>query len=202
MTVTPPRCLRPSKTANQAWDELQLIPASNWQQQLIAGQRFNHAKCSIDATYNRADAMKLFYSDVTSLLPHSRDEFDRIGRSTMANLIDPLEPLSQARLEALRNDTIWNAMNSVGNRSAFRTIAGLSALHDAELELIGADWMDIRWWADSMLKVAPKLTRILQLASILRPIRNSLRLVKICSRFCLLSPRIRGQALRRVGAFW
>ena len=144
--------------------ELQLIPATNWQQQLIAGQRFNHAKFSIGATYNRADAMKLFYSDVTTLLPHTRDEFDRIGRSTMASLIDPLEPQSQARLAALRNDTIWSAMNSVGNRSGFRTIAGLSTVHDIELELIGADWMDIRWWADSMLKVAPKLTRILQLA--------------------------------------
>ncbi len=145
--------------------ELQLIPASNWQQQLIAGQRFNHAKCSIDAAYNCADAMKLFYSDVNALLPHTRDEFDRIGRSTMASLIDALEPLSQARLEALQSDTIWSAMNALGNRSGFRTIAGLSALHDAELELIGADWMDIRWWADSMLKVAPKLTRVLQLAS-------------------------------------
>jgi len=52
-------------------------------------------------------------------------------------------------------------MNKTGNTAAFGSISGLKAYKQPELQAIATDWIDITWWTDAMVKVAPKLSDVL-----------------------------------------
>lgn len=52
-------------------------------------------------------------------------------------------------------------MDETGNVGAFETIEGLRGLNATESGAVKADWTDIRWWANAMLRVAPQLTKVL-----------------------------------------
>jgi len=143
---------------------LKLIPPGSWDSILGAHTVFGHARISAAATYDATAAMKLFFKDPASQTARSHQEFEKIGRQVMAELIDPNDmgnPTSRARLSALQNDAIWAAMNDKGVVTAFNTIEGLQKCSANELGDIGADWTDITWWADAMTKVAPKLSSVL-----------------------------------------
>jgi hypothetical protein len=79
----------------------------------------------------------------------------------MAALIEPSDPGSTSRLLALSSNPVWNAMDEIGNSASFRQIPEINHLNVNELAVIAADWIDIRWWADAMLEVAPKLSDML-----------------------------------------
>ena len=53
-------------------------------------------------------------------------------------------------------------MGETGNPAAFKTIDGLRSLNATELGAVTADWIDIRWWANAMLRVAPQLSQVLE----------------------------------------
>lgn len=87
----------------------------------------------------------------------------------MIALIDAGDPGGSQRRTALASDSIWDAMDSTGNVNAFVTIPQLSQLPPPTLGAIGADWIAIRWWADAMLNVAPKLAELLALLDTISP---------------------------------
>jgi len=53
-------------------------------------------------------------------------------------------------------------MGETGNPAAFKTMDGLRRLNTTELGAVTADWIDIRWWANAMLRVAPQLSQVLE----------------------------------------
>jgi hypothetical protein len=125
--------------------------------------RFNQVKFYLDAVYNKDCVYRLFYQDVKSRTPYTKDQLDSIGRKARIDLLDPAATNSMPRLVALRNDDTWNAMNGLGNVTQFNTIPSLSKLPTTALGAISADWKDIRTWTDAMLNIAPILTSILSL---------------------------------------
>ncbi len=141
---------------------LNLLQNEDWETTLAATSSFAHAKFDATTEYDGAAAMRLFFSDPVARTPRSRDELERIGRQVKVALLDPTDPATPARTRALNTDAIWKAMDDNGDVAAFETLPGLSGLRTTDLGAIGADWTDIAWWTEAMLKVAPKLTDLLK----------------------------------------
>jgi hypothetical protein len=114
------------------------------------------------AEYDGDAAKQLFFADTSKRTPRTQDELERIGRQVKVSLLNPSEPGGPARINALNSDAIWSAMDDNGDVASFGTaIPELNSLNANELADVGADWVDIRWWADSMVQVAPKLSDVL-----------------------------------------
>lgn len=128
-----------------------------------SGTRFHHFKFYLDSVYDVNCVYSLFYQDLQSRTPYTKDRLDSIGRKAKIDLLDPGATNSMPRLVALRNDDTWNAMNGLGNVTKFNTIPSLSKLPATALGAISADWKDIRTWSDAMSNIAPILTSILSL---------------------------------------
>jgi hypothetical protein len=141
--------------------QLGLLKAADWSQTLAATPSFAHARVSVTAEYDGAAAMRLFFADPAKRTTRSQSDFERIGRATMLALIDPADPAGQVRRNALANDQIWAAMDATGAVASFRTIPGLTALSPTEIAVVGADWIDVRWWADSMVQISSQLVQLI-----------------------------------------
>jgi hypothetical protein len=138
-----------------------------WDATLVAIGAFPHACITASAKYGNASVLSIFFSNPGKLQPRSRPQIEKTGRDAMIALIDAGDQSAAQRLTALRSDTIWNEMDSKGAAGTFNQIPELSRFSQIDLGNIAADWTAIRWWADSMLQVAPKLADLLtQLASI------------------------------------
>lgn len=140
---------------------LNLLTDGNWDSVLASQSVFDHARFSVVCQYDLDGIMRVFFADPATRLPYGRSVLETTGRKTKAELIDPAEPGGAARRTALNNDSIWTEMNKTGNTAAFGSIAGLSRFQAPEIGAIAADWVDITWWADAMVKVAPKLVDVL-----------------------------------------
>ena len=83
----------------------------------------------------------------------------------VVRIVNPFPPGGSveitARILALSSNPVWNAMNELGATASFGQIPELSHFNVNELAVIAADWIDVRWWADAMLEVAPKLSEML-----------------------------------------
>gem|GEM_PF-1908212 len=145
-------------------DERQL-----WDQTVAANSEFAAARIFASAKYDADKALSLFFADAGLRQPRTRAQIEQIGRDTMIALIDAGDPGGSQRRTALASDSIWDAMDSTGNVNAFVTIPQLSQLPPPMLGAIGADWIAIRWWADAMLNVAPKLAELLALLDTISP---------------------------------
>jgi hypothetical protein len=129
---------------------------------LTGSPAFTHVKVSATAEYDGDAAKQLFFADPSRRTPRSQDELEQIGRQIKVSLLDPADPGGPARIQALNSDAIWSAMDDIGNVAAFGTsIPELSSFGPTDIAAIGADWVDIRWWADAMVQVAPKLSAVL-----------------------------------------
>lgn len=140
---------------------LNLLTDGNWDSILSSQSAFSQARFSIVCEYDLDGIMRIFFADPGTRLPYLRSVLEATGRRTKAALIHPDEPAGQARLTALKSDAIWSEMDKTGNTAVFGTIAGLSGYQQTEIQAIAADWIDITWWADAMVKVAPKLIDVL-----------------------------------------
>ncbi len=143
-------------------EALGLIGASDksfWDTLLAASSTFPHAYVSAAAQYGNRDLLSLFLGSGGQ--PRSPIELEQAGRTAMIALLDPDDPYAQERLAVLRDDAAWNAMDSTGNVGAFRTIPALRQLPANALADVAADWTAVRWWADTMLRVAPQLASLL-----------------------------------------
>ncbi len=140
---------------------LNLLTERNFESVLGSQSTFAHARFSIVCEYDLNGIMRIFFADPATRLPYIRSVLETTGRTTKARLIDPNEPSGHARLTALHSDSIWTDMNKTGNTAAFGSITGLSAYKQPEIQAIAADWIDIAWWVDAMVNVAPKLADVL-----------------------------------------
>lgn len=141
---------------------LNLLTDANWDNVLKSqAPTFDHVRFSIVCEYDLDGIMRVFFADPATRLPYIRSVLEIAGRRAKAALLDPSEPSGQARLTVLNSDSIWAEMNKTGNTAAFGNIAGLKAYTQPELQAIAADWIDITWWTDAMVKVAPKLNDVL-----------------------------------------
>ena len=140
---------------------LNLLADGNWDKVLASQNTFAQARFSIVCEYDLDGIMRIFFADPATRLPYIRSVLETTGRKAKAALIDPNEPAGQARLTALNSDVIWAQMDETGNTALFGKIAALSTYRQPEIQTIAADWIDITWWADAMVKVAPKLSEVL-----------------------------------------
>ena len=141
---------------------LNLIENGSWNDTMASNPVFPHARISACAKYNTAETLNLFFANTGQRQPRNRAEIERIGRDAMIALIDPGDPAGSQRLAALRDDQIWNAMDSIGNMALFGSIPGLKQLASPVVGAVGADWAGIVWWSDAITRTAPKLADLLE----------------------------------------
>ena len=95
----------------------------------------------------------------------SRSEIQKTGRRALHLLLDPVDPIDNARIQILANDTVWAAMDEIGATNAFGTIDYLKHLNTNELADVASDWITVTWWTDAMLKVGPRVSGMLRSAA-------------------------------------
>ena len=125
---------------------------------LNANISFHHAYVSAIVRYDMSALLDVFYKDETSRTARTRDELERVGRSTMSLLLDPTDETDSIRLSILGNDAAWAQMDEIGAVAAFNTIPFLSHFGPTQLAAVSADWVSIAWWADAISKIAPALS--------------------------------------------
>jgi hypothetical protein len=143
---------------------LGLIPAGSWDAELSSKAEFHHVKAGAQARYARNAVLRFFFSDPVNRIARTRPELEKIGRSVMSALIAPADSSAAARRAALQDDVLWNAMDQMGNVAGFGQIESLKRYDIPAQRAIGTDWIDITWWVNAMLKVAPRLSDILTAA--------------------------------------
>jgi hypothetical protein len=141
---------------------LKLIGADGgWDAKLAGSGTFAHARSTVAASYDTPGALRLFFANPGAQTGFQRAQLEKTGRDSKIALLDPSETNAGARIAVLKDDKLWVAMGETGNVNAFKTIEGLRGLNDTALGAVSADWVDIRWWANAMLKVAPQLSQTL-----------------------------------------
>jgi hypothetical protein len=141
---------------------LKLIGDGSLDAKIAGADTFAHAKATVEAGYDLRGALRLFFADPSTRAGFSRAQLERTGRTAKIALLDPSETNAAARIRVLNDDKLWAVMGETGNVAAFPTIDGLRRLNTTELGAVSADWTDIRWWANAMLRVAPQLAKVLQ----------------------------------------
>lgn len=111
------------------------------------GDPYRYFRIASQATFEGDDAMRLFFSDVPTRANYSEQDLKRLGRQVLISLLDPANPVDQARITALQSDTAWAAMEE-----------GRFPEHSPASRV---DWFDIARWADAIVGVAPRLKKVL-----------------------------------------
>jgi hypothetical protein len=137
---------------------LHLIPDGVWNAIQGVSAPFRHVKIWINARYDAPATLRLFFSDPATQTSYSRQHLESIGRKAKIALLGD----AGARVSALQNDTMWEAMTRNGNIAAFKTLPEFRNFSPTDMGAIAADWYDIIWWAEAMLAVEPVLSQVLQ----------------------------------------
>jgi hypothetical protein len=148
---------------------LKLFPTGAFDADLSRGTPYPHARVSCRLKYENAAVLSIFFKDPALRTPRSQDEIESVGRTAMAALLDPSDPINAARIQILQDDGAWAAMDDDGNTSSFGLLPELRGLNVMEVHDVGVDWVSIRWWADSIGKVAPHLAKTLATLDRLSP---------------------------------
>jgi hypothetical protein len=145
--------------------QLGLIPSDSWGAILSSETEFHHVKVSAQTQYTRDAVLHFFFSDPDHRVPRTSAELETAGRRVMAALLLPDDSIAVARLKALQDDALWKAMDASGNVATFGQMQEFQGYPTQARPAIGTDWIDIRWWATAMLKVAPRLSDVLTAAA-------------------------------------
>ena len=148
------------KTQLLLLSRLGLLKPSELDAILSTGSTFSHVRLSATAAYPDGSALRLFLSNVGQRAPFTAGQLESTGRSTMASLINPAAPGGPTRIRILASDAAWKQMDSAGAVASFGTLDELRGLNANELADAGADWVDVRWWSDSMLAVGRALADV------------------------------------------
>jgi len=141
---------------------LKLIGTDGWDAKLAGSGTFAHAKAAVSASYDAFGALRLFFANPSAQTGFQRTQLEKTGRDSKIALLDPNETNASVRIAVLKDDRLWAAMDETGNTNAFKTIEGLRGLDATALDAVTADWVDIRWWANAMVRVAPQLSQVLR----------------------------------------
>jgi hypothetical protein len=116
----------------------------------IAPQKsFKYVRLAARATFAGDDALRLFFSDVSSRTAHQLPDLKSLGRQVLASLLDRNQPADNARWQALTSDATWAEMDQQ------KFPPGSPASY--------SDWYDITFWARSIATVAPALKAMLEI---------------------------------------
>jgi hypothetical protein len=88
--------------------------------------------------------------------PRSEEEYDNAGRAALSRLIRPGEADEYRRRPAV-DESIWLKMKSLGQPGFGSLFPGLSSL---QVEVIRSDYTVIRWWSQTMHRMALELQRV------------------------------------------
>jgi len=93
--------------------------------------------------------------------PRDPGEYERAGRDAIAYLVQQGDD-NDYRLLTVTNDSLWADMKRIGDAASveFSEAVAKYTQVPAAPHFIGEDYLDIRWWADSMLSCAGKLVGI------------------------------------------
>jgi hypothetical protein len=106
------------------------------------GPKVRHARIAANCEYDNDDVMRFFFSDITKLTPRRVADLKLLGREVLSNLLDPLDPVDQARRKQLLNQSAWDAMDQ----------------NPAQIPPpFMPDWVDVTEWAEAVATVAPLL---------------------------------------------
>jgi hypothetical protein len=120
-------------------DQFQALP--------IRSPRPAHVLIDASQQFKGAQVPALFFSDRVTRTPHDLAKLIVLGRTTLATLLDESDPVDRRRIEILRNDTAWAAMDD----QKFPVDSPASY----------TDWYDVTFWANSIHNVAKPLNGVL-----------------------------------------
>ncbi len=118
--------------------------------QITPQKNFKYFRLAARASFMGEDALRLFFSDVSSRTAYQLPDLKRLGRRVLASLLDRNQPPDDARWQALTNDATWAEMEQQ------KFPPGSPASY--------SDWYDITFWARSIATVAPALKSVLETA--------------------------------------
>jgi len=140
---------------------LGIIPQGSLDNVLNASSSFAHASVSATVRYATPALMSVFFADPLAFKPRTQVELEQIGRDTLRSFLDPSDPTDAVRARVLSDSALWSLMDETGNTAAFGQIPGLQNFNQAQLAVVEADWVSIRWWSDALVKIAPALSDVL-----------------------------------------
>jgi hypothetical protein len=120
---------------------------------------FGRSSLNMNSSYNDSLSKSLFID--ASGQARAENEYERIGRFALANLLPNGDPLNDARRLPLTDDKIWNAMRSAGQSNDFGGLFSNYAFNANQLADIFSDYTLIVWWAGAMHDMAVALTSLL-----------------------------------------
>ena len=107
---------------------------------------FGRTTVLAEASYDDAAFTSLFFDGTRQ---RDKSEYDRAGRDAIRFLVQPGDP-DESRLLPVNDDHLWADMRGNGNVNSaeFRHLFG--NLNPDAVRLIGVDYLNVVWWADSM----------------------------------------------------
>lgn len=115
--------------------------------QLDAIPMVNPRHVLIDASQalDNTHLMRIFFADPATKSSHTIEELTRIGRQTLAALLDPANPVDVRRITVLSDDAAWHDMDESGGKPPSDSPASYS------------DWYDVTFWANAIHDAAQPL---------------------------------------------
>ncbi len=131
-----------------------------------AGNDFGRCCLLAETRYDDARSHALFlHPDGT---PRSHAEYEAAGRQAIRLLVLPNGD-DRFRLKPATDDALWNQMTKLGPPS-FRQL-----FPPVQAEVIGADYLAIQWWADTMCKTGAVLAQIAKNPELREQLASDLR---------------------------
>ncbi|MDQ2840303.1 MAG: hypothetical protein M3Y72_04540 [Acidobacteriota bacterium] len=108
---------------------------------------YKYFRLAAKATFEGEDALRLFFLDVPARTAREEKDLKRLGRQTLAALLDRNIPADRARVAVLNSDAQWEEMEN--------------QKFPADSPGSYSDWFDIATWASAIAGVAPHLREVL-----------------------------------------
>lgn len=122
-------------------------------QPLPPKEAFGRTTVQLEANYDDAASLALFLDDNGK--PRSVAEYEDRGRSALEMLV-PSDGLDAYRLRPATNPALWKQMKDLGPANFGQLFRG------NEAQVVAADYLAIRWWADTMHSTGQLVEQILR----------------------------------------
>jgi hypothetical protein len=127
----------------------------------LTGAFSGRASVFLDAAFTDADFTTMFFDGGGQ--PRAQEHYELIGRTAVANLIQPRDEHDFRRKPMIAGDAasdkLWNQMSAAGQPS-FPVVLPAALNHGVRLAMITHDYTVIKWWAKSMAKAAKAVGRM------------------------------------------
>jgi hypothetical protein len=107
-----------------------------------------HVKIDATQSFTAAQAANLFFANPVAHTPRDLEGLKRLGRETLAALLDPNDEIDQRRIHILRDDVAWGRMED--NHFPEDSPASYT------------DWYDVTFWAKAIHNTAAPLKTVME----------------------------------------